>query len=345
MRTGLDDWLPTACVRTRHERVVDCSPHDAIATALQLPVAPDWIVRALFRIRGFGAGAEPLAQFTSSNGFIVLEQTPTAHVFGIAGRLLGGRRLAHDPQSWRSWSAPGVKIAAEFRASVTGAGQSLLTTETRVHALDPVSHAVFHLYWLLVGPFSRLIRRRWLRAIAAHHGRQRTASRKEEITISRWITGDSAPGVQLREVADDDVAVFYAHQREAEGNRMAGFGARDQDAHFAHWRKIMADDSVVKRTIVLDGQVVGNIVSFPQDGQRQIGYWIGQEHWGKGIATQALSLFVGHVVEPPLLAHVAAHNIGSIRVLEKCGFVQTGEQAADHEDVGELVFTFEPNRS
>jgi hypothetical protein len=46
-------------------------------------------------------------------------------------------------------------------------------------------------------------------------------------------------------------------------------------------------------------------------------------------ATQ-MTAFLGHVVARPLYAYVARHNIGSIRVLEKCGFTRCGEE---HEGV------------
>ena len=92
----------------------------------------------------------------------------------------------------------------------------------------------------------------------------------------------------------------------------------------AHWAKIMKDESVILRTILFGSQVAGNIVSFEMSGEREVGYWLGQEFWGKGIATQALSAFLAQVTIRPLYAHVAKHNIASQRVLEKCGFVVFG---------------------
>jgi len=52
---------------------------------------------------------------------------------------------------------------------------------------------------------------------------------------------------------------------------------------------------------------------------------LGKEFWGKGIGTVALKLFLMEVKKRPLFAHVAFDNIGSIRVLEKCGFIKIGE--------------------
>jgi len=96
-----------------------------------------------------------------------------------------------------------------------------------------------------------------------------------------------------------------------------------------HWGKILADQLVIKKAVLFKGELAGNTVSFEQAGERQIGYWIGQEFWGKGIATEALGLFLEMVRERPLYAHVAKKNIGSIRVLEKCGFSLSGENTVD----------------
>jgi hypothetical protein len=62
-------------------------------------------------------------------------------------------------------------------------------------------------------------------------------------------------------------------------------------------------------------------VSWNNTDGREVGYWLGREFWGQGIATQALALFLEEEPTRPLVAHVAKHNIGSRRVLEKCGFV------------------------
>lgn len=130
------------------------------------------------------------------------------------------------------------------------------------------------------------------------------------------------PGsVALRAVAEADLPVFFEHQRDPESNAMAAFPARERDAHAAHWAKIMAEPSSLLRTIVYDGVVAGHIVSWNSTDGREVGYWLGREFWGQGIATRALRLFLEEEATRPLVAHVAQHNIGSRRVLEKCGFM------------------------
>lgn len=147
--------------------------------------------------------------------------------------------------------------------------------------------------------------------------------------------------VQLRDVAPGDLDVFYEHQRDSEATRMAAFASRDRAAFDAHWAtNILGNPTAVTRTILCGGQVAGNIGSWSRDGQRFVGYWIGREHWGKGVATRALTAFLRIVTERPLHADVAKHNIGSIRVLEKCGFVVEGENPAGDTGGGgdEIVF-------
>jgi RimJ/RimL family protein N-acetyltransferase len=146
--------------------------------------------------------------------------------------------------------------------------------------------------------------------------------------------------MELRDVTDDDVAIFYRDQLDEEAAAMAAFPSRDEAAHFAHWAKILADDALIARTIVSGGAVVGNVVSWSQEGRQLVGYWVGKDHWGQGIATSALRLFVSELPDRPLYAFVARHNVGSIRVLEKCGFEVPDDepQPPPHpDDVEELL--------
>jgi RimJ/RimL family protein N-acetyltransferase len=131
----------------------------------------------------------------------------------------------------------------------------------------------------------------------------------------------------LRDVVETDLPIFFEHQRDPEATRMADFPARDREAFTAHWQKILGDDTLTKKTIVFEGQVAGNVVSWEQEGKRLVGYWIGKEFWGKGLATRALAELLVELPMRPLHAYVAKTNLGSIRVLEKCGF-----KASDEED-------------
>ncbi len=135
--------------------------------------------------------------------------------------------------------------------------------------------------------------------------------------------------VTLRDVVSDDIPVFYAHQLDAEATEMAGFPARTWDAFTSHWARILDDVTTVNQTVLVDGRVAGSLASFLQDGEREVGYWLGREFWGRGIATQALAAFLSHEQRRPLFAHVARHNVASRRVLEKCGFMLIAEEPDD----------------
>jgi len=108
----------------------------------------------------------------------------------------------------------------------------------------------------------------------------------------------------------------------------------------AHWAKITQDESIILKTILFEEQVCGHLVSFEISDEREIGYWLGREFWGKGIVTQALAGFLQQVQSRPLYAHVAKHNIASRRVLEKCGFMVIGEDMGGKNRHGEKVEEF-----
>lgn len=149
-----------------------------------------------------------------------------------------------------------------------------------------------------------------------------------------------AAEVTLREVIPDDLGVFFEHQRDPEGARMAAFPSRDREAFDAHWKKIQAIETNVLRTVLVDGRVAGNLGSWIQEGKREVGYWFGREFWGRGVASRALAEFVGFVDTRPLWAFVAEHNLGSVRVLEKCGFTEVEEEALEPGDDGVRMRAF-----
>ena len=153
---------------------------------------------------------------------------------------------------------------------------------------------------------------------------------------------DVTPGVRLRSVEDRDLEAFFDYEADPQAVEMAAFPARDKDQFAAHWAKLRRDDTLVVHTIVADGQVAGNIGSWQQNGQQLLGYWVGREFWGRGVATQALALLADEVSIRPLYAHVVMHNGGSIRVLEKCGFrrdrVEEAKTPASDDGIEELIY-------
>ena len=70
---------------------------------------------------------------------------------------------------------------------------------------------------------------------------------------------------------------------------MVAFRSRDRAAFDQHWAKLLADDSLLKKTVIVDGEVAGNIGSWTAEGKREVGCWIDHAFWGRGVATEALS--------------------------------------------------------
>jgi RimJ/RimL family protein N-acetyltransferase len=143
------------------------------------------------------------------------------------------------------------------------------------------------------------------------------------------------PEVALRAVEEHDLETLYKHQLDPEAAAMAGFRSRDRDAFTSHYAGILADPDLILLAIVADGELAGSLAVFPDVGKRAVGYWIGREFWGQGIATEALRLFLEDFPERPLYAWLIGTNIASIRVLEKCGFRPADDAAVEP---GELLF-------
>jgi RimJ/RimL family protein N-acetyltransferase len=138
------------------------------------------------------------------------------------------------------------------------------------------------------------------------------------------------PVIRLRDVEASDLAFFYEHQRDPVAVAMVAFQSRDRAAFAQHWAKLLADDTNLKKTIVVasavsadspaQNQVAGHIGSWTSDGKREVGYWLDRAFWGRGIATAALTAFLRLEQTRPLYAGVARHNAASLRLLQKCGF-------------------------
>jgi RimJ/RimL family protein N-acetyltransferase len=137
------------------------------------------------------------------------------------------------------------------------------------------------------------------------------------------------PLITLREVIESDLPIFFEHQSDPVAWRMAAFNPRDREKFMVHWKKLLANRAGVLRTILYGDVVAGTMMSFVMERKRQVGYWIGRELWGRGIATAALALFLDQYPKRPLYAHAARHNTASRRVLEKCGFQLIGDEPVE----------------
>jgi RimJ/RimL family protein N-acetyltransferase len=156
----------------------------------------------------------------------------------------------------------------------------------------------------------------------------------------------------LREVRDEDLEVLFEQWADPVAAHMAAFTAPDHmdwDAFERRWSRISADETMIARAIVVDGEVAGTIGSWGELDEREVTYWIGRSYWGRGIVTGALKAFLAVDPSRPLHARVAYDNVASRRVLEKCGFCVIATERSFAEarsaEIEELVLRLEGRAS
>jgi RimJ/RimL family protein N-acetyltransferase len=129
--------------------------------------------------------------------------------------------------------------------------------------------------------------------------------------------------VRLRPVHEPDLDALFRQMSDPESVRMAAFtpeGPDDRQRYDAHMVRVMVSPEITLRAITWKGDLVASIASFVAEGQTEVTYWIDRAVWGRGLASQALALFLEVVRIRPLYARAASDNAGSLRVLEKTGF-------------------------
>jgi RimJ/RimL family protein N-acetyltransferase len=154
----------------------------------------------------------------------------------------------------------------------------------------------------------------------------------------------------LLPIQPQDLAALFEQQSDPQACRLAAVKPRERAAFMTHWSKVLSDPDVIARGIWIDDLLAGNISCFQRGSayrdlsqpdppaphtparQHYVGYWLGRRHWGRGIATRALTLFLTEVRIRPLHSRVARDNVASLRVLQKCGFIITGYESSDETD-------------
>ncbi|ADB34050.1 conserved hypothetical protein [Kribbella flavida DSM 17836] len=176
-----DGWLPTCQWRTAHSRLVRADKA-TVAEAVRAVTPADMLVlRPLMFVRSIPARLsrteeahlghhQPVLTGLQEGGeaFVLADEPGGDVVVGFAGQPWGLRQhwVTLTPEQYRDFDEPlSIKGLMAFTV-VEEAGGTRLHTETRVHATDAASERKFRRYWLLIGPFSGLIRHDWLAAAA-----------------------------------------------------------------------------------------------------------------------------------------------------------------------------------
>ena len=138
--------------------------------------------------------------------------------------------------------------------------------------------------------------------------------------------------VSLRSVEEQDLPKLHQFHCQKAAMAMAVFGPAKPEpwsGFEARWKGLMQDPDISLRSILADDAVVGYIAHFDQFGRPSISYWLDQQAWGQGIASEALRQFLLRIANRPLFARAAITNTASIAVLTKNGFVKIAEEVSE----------------
>ena len=131
----------------------------------------------------------------------------------------------------------------------------------------------------------------------------------------------------LRKTVQSDLESFFVFQLDKEGIFLAAFTPKDptdKSAYISKYSKFVDDPTINMKTILVGNRIVGSIAKFEIEGNAEVTYWIDKEFWGKGIATKALKHLLNNEKKRPITGRTAFDNVGSQKVLEKCGFIKIG---------------------
>lgn len=184
----LDRFMPEYDVGLVHAGVFRVPPTVCYEAALTLDIFEAPLIRTLIEARGLplrlaalrpGSGPEteppPSPGFRMRDlperGWLLLGEKPGAEmVLGMVGQPWKARGGAPSkpvtPDSFADFDEPGfLKIATGIRVDPYGSGSTILTIETRAALTDDESRRRFRPYWMVVEPFSRLIRWKAMRML------------------------------------------------------------------------------------------------------------------------------------------------------------------------------------
>ena len=192
----IDDFLPKFDFSERHQTIIPASPDDVRRVIDEWRPTESFLWRWLVRLRGLGSPKGTLREWGEANGFLRLAQTDEEVVYGQAGRFwVANERAAmvspRTVEEFRGLNDPSVAVAVmNFLVEPHASGRGTrLFTETRVRCLGRSSRRWFRLYWLVIRPFSGLLRRAMLSGIRA-----RAISKVAEAPLTIGESGGSRSG-------------------------------------------------------------------------------------------------------------------------------------------------------
>jgi len=179
----IDSFAPNPDAVEIHSIAINASPETVYQTLWTADLGGSLIIKLLLGLRSLPqvvlrGGRVPrdrkiTLQTIIDSGFGILANEPEEIVLGVRGKFWRptGNLLPFDRDSFTSAVRPGLARAVwNFSIKESTAGETVLSTETRVMCGDSASRRKFRMYWFFVRPFSGLIRRIMLSAVRQEVG-------------------------------------------------------------------------------------------------------------------------------------------------------------------------------
>jgi hypothetical protein len=172
--TRIDEFLPIHDVSASYEIRIHAPPAIVYHCLLRSDFNDLWLVHLLMTIRTGKRQPQnrvlrDLTKRLQGTGFVILDDVPSEElVIGVAGKFWrpdGGRCLDLTASDLVGFARAGyAKAAWNFRLRVESEC-TVLSTETRIKCFGRASLWKFRTYWILVAPFSGLIRKAILKQV------------------------------------------------------------------------------------------------------------------------------------------------------------------------------------
>ena len=159
--------------------------------------------------------------------------------------------------------------------------------------------------------------------------------------------------ILLRPWRDDDAAALFKYASDPEVGSRAGWPPhKSVEESLEIIRTVFHNDTNWAIELKATGEPIGAIGYLPapesdlpvREGEPLVGYWVGKPYWNQGICTEALRVMLEHIRKTTdIKSLISSHyfdNPASGQVMEKCGFVATGETCIDEK----LTGTTKPTR-
>lgn len=164
-KTLIDKYLPVYSFNEYHELLINSPIETVYEAAKNFDLAESKLIRFLFKLRGLPTERLNLQEFIVDIGFTNLEENyPTENLIGFWARTKIAPIASYEDFINNAIS-PRVKVVWNFYLKKLSQSQTLLSTETRVLCVSPITRITFGAYWLIIKPFSGLIRTKMLQII------------------------------------------------------------------------------------------------------------------------------------------------------------------------------------